>query len=116
MGVQVPDLDVAITNATEHGGVAWSEPLVHDIPTGGHVRIVMMSDPDGVVLELIESKGSGLSVVGIACADLEHSLAFYQALGFRELARFPSAHDDAQHLHIDVNTATSADPSRGTGR
>jgi glyoxylase I family protein len=101
MGVQVPDLDVSIANATDHGGVAWSEPVVHDLPTGGHVRIVMMSDPDGVVLELIESKRSSLSFVGITCHDLEHSVAFYRTLGFRELARFPSAHDNAVHLHVD---------------
>ena len=101
IGVLVPDIDAAIASASASGGVAWSAPLVHEIPSGGQVRIVMMSDPDGVVLELIESTGSGLSFVGVTCHDLGRSLAFYESLGFRELARFPSAHDDAAHLRID---------------
>jgi catechol 2,3-dioxygenase-like lactoylglutathione lyase family enzyme len=100
IGVRVADLDLAIANATARGGHAWSAPLVHDIPGGGHVRIVMMSDPDGVVVELVEG-GHGLSFLGVTCTDLERSVDFYAALGFRELARFPSAHDTGDHLHID---------------
>ncbi len=100
IGVRVADLDIAITKATALGGSAWSEPLVHDTPDGGHVRIVMMSDPDGVVVELVEG-GQGLSFLGITCTDLERSVEFYAALGFRELARFPSAHEAGDHLHID---------------
>ena len=36
---------------------------------GGSVRIVMMSDPDGVVVELVEG-GHGVSFLGITCTDL----------------------------------------------
>ena len=104
IGIRVADLDVAIANATAQGGTAWSEPLVHDIPGGGRVRIVMMSDPDGVVVELVEG-GRGVSFLGITCTDLERSVAFYAGLGFRELARFPSARDTGDHLHIDGSMA-----------
>jgi catechol 2,3-dioxygenase-like lactoylglutathione lyase family enzyme len=100
IGVRVADLDRAIEKATALGGNAWSEPLVHETPGGGHVRIVMMSDPDGVVVELVEG-GQGLSFLGITCTDLERSVEFYTALGFRELARFPSTHESGGHLHID---------------
>ena len=99
IGVRVADLDATIANATAHGGTAWSEPLVHDIPGGGHVRIVMMSDPDGVVVELIEG-GNGLAFVSVACADLEHSVGFYATLDSAELARFPSTRDTGDHLRI----------------
>ena len=100
IGLLVPDIDAAIASATAHGGTAWSEPLVHEIPSGGTVRIVLMSDPDGVALELIEGDASRLSFVSVACTDLECSVAFYQRLGFRELARFPSSNEAASHLHV----------------
>jgi catechol 2,3-dioxygenase-like lactoylglutathione lyase family enzyme len=101
IGLIVSDIDAAIASATANGGVAWSEVLVHEIPSGGNVRIVLMSDPDGVALELIEGGTNRLSFVSVACADLERSLAFYQRLGFRELARFPSASELASHLRVD---------------
>ena len=101
VGLLVPDLDAAIANATARGGVAWSEPIAHALADGGEVRLVLMSDPDGVALELVEGDTSRLSFVGVTCRDLEHSVAFYGALGFRELARFPSTSDDAPHLHVE---------------
>jgi len=101
IGLLVRDLDRAIASASALGGAAWSEPIVHEIPSGGSVRIVMMSDPDGVVLELIEGDTNRLSFVSVTCTDLDRSLAFYGALGFRELARFPSENDAAPHLHVD---------------
>ncbi len=101
IGVLVPDLDAAIASASAHGGVVWSEPLAHELPNGGSVRIVMMQDPDGVTLELIEGDANRLSFVSVACLDLEGSVAFYRSLGFRELARFPSTNESGAHLHVD---------------
>jgi glyoxylase I family protein len=101
IGLLVPDLDAAIANACARGGVVWSEPLVHELPNGGGVRLVLMSDPDGVAVELVEGDTNRLSFVGLTCSDLERSVAFYRALGFRELARFPSARDSAPHLRVD---------------
>jgi catechol 2,3-dioxygenase-like lactoylglutathione lyase family enzyme len=101
IGLGVTDLDAAIARTTEHGGVVWSEPLTHEIPGGGSVRIVMMSDPDGTALEFVEGDAARLSFVAVTCSDLERSVAFYRALGFRELARFPSNATDGAHLHVD---------------
>ena len=101
IGIQVPDLDAALANTAAHGGSRWGEPNVHTLPDGGQIRIAFVSDPDGVAIELVESATFGLSFVAVACADLERSVAFYRALGFRELARFPSANDSGTHLHID---------------
>jgi catechol 2,3-dioxygenase-like lactoylglutathione lyase family enzyme len=42
-----------------------------------------------------------VAFVAIACADLGRSIAFYRALGFRDVARFPSTNDDGTHLRID---------------
>ena len=100
-GVLVTDLDRAIENATADGGMAWSEPLAHDLPGGGQVRLVLMSDPDGVALELVEGDGNRVSFVGVTCRDVERSVAFYSSLGFREAARFPSARDANPHLRVD---------------
>jgi catechol 2,3-dioxygenase-like lactoylglutathione lyase family enzyme len=101
VGLLVPDLDVAIANASARGGTVWSEPLTHQIPGGGSVRIVLMSDPDGTALELVEGDASRLSFVAVTCRELERSVAFYTALGFRERARFPSTTSPAPHLHVD---------------
>ncbi|HTD51011.1 MAG TPA: VOC family protein [Acidimicrobiia bacterium] len=101
IGLLVSDLDAAIASACAHGGVVWSEPRSHELPDGGVVRLVMMSDPDGVAVELIEGDVSGVSFVSVTCGELERSVAFYTALGFRELARFPSAAESGLHLRVD---------------
>jgi catechol 2,3-dioxygenase-like lactoylglutathione lyase family enzyme len=101
LGVNVPDLDAALGRVTELGGDPWSEPITHAIPGGGEVRIGFANDPDGTALELVEGDSARVAFVAIACADLHHSVAFYRSLGFRDVARFPSANDDGAHLHID---------------
>jgi len=101
IGILVPDLDVAIARARELGGAVWSDPFTHALDGGGEIRLVLANDPDGTTLELIEGDGPRVAFVAIACADLERSIAFYRALGFREGARFPSTNDDGAHLRID---------------
>ena len=101
IGVFVPDLDAAIAGAAARGGAVWSEPVVHDLPDGKHVRIVFVSDPDGTAIELVEGGAARLAFVGVTCCDLERSVAFYRALGFRERARFPSGSDSGAHLRVD---------------
>ena len=54
-----------------------------------------------------------LSFVAVGCADLEHSGAFYRALGFREVARFTPAPDDAAHLRIDGPARVRRGHARG---
>lgn len=120
IGVLVPDLEVAVANTAAHGGVAWSEPNVHDLADGTQVRLVFVSDPDGIAIELIEGDACQLSFVAVTCRDLERSVAFYRALGFRELARFASAPDSGAHLHVDgpvsMNEVLMDSPGRGDVR
>ena len=101
LGLLVPDLDAAIARVRELGGAVWSDPFTHALPDGGEIRLVLASDPDATAVELIEGDGPRVTFVAITCADLERSIAFYRALGFRDVARFPSTSDDGAHLRID---------------
>jgi catechol 2,3-dioxygenase-like lactoylglutathione lyase family enzyme len=101
LGILVSDLDAAIARVRELGGASWSDPFTHAIPGGGEIRLVLANDPDGTALELIEAgDGPRVAFVAVACGDLERSIAFYRALGFRDVARFPSTDDDGAHLRI----------------
>ena len=101
IGIRVADLDATIASVGAHGGTVWSEPNVHHVPGGGEIRIVFVSDPDGVAIELVEGGAGGLSFVGVTCRDLERSVAFYSALGFHELARFPSSPESGAHFRVN---------------
>ncbi len=95
LGLLVPDLDAAMLAATALGGEVWAAPAYHD-----DIRLVLASDPDGVAVELVEAGGPAVSFAGVVCSDLERSVAWYRALGFREAARFASANDESTHLRI----------------
>jgi catechol 2,3-dioxygenase-like lactoylglutathione lyase family enzyme len=106
IGLRVPDLDAALARMGALGGRAWSAPFTHALADGGEVRLVLVSDPDGTAIELIEAgrstvSPSAVSFVAITCADLDRSRAFYRSLGFREVARYPSDNHDGSHLRID---------------
>jgi catechol 2,3-dioxygenase-like lactoylglutathione lyase family enzyme len=101
LGIRVPDLDASMSRAAALGGAVWSAPRIHNVPDGGEIRIAFVNDPDGTAIELVEGGPASLSFVAITCADLASSHAFYTALGFREVARFPSESADGAHLHVD---------------
>ncbi len=100
IGFSVPDLDAVIERIDRLGGSVWHAPIEHTTGTPNPIRLVHASDPDGVVLEAFESPGSAtsLSFVSVVCADLAMSLAWYEALGFRVLARFPTDRDDGSPM------------------
>jgi catechol 2,3-dioxygenase-like lactoylglutathione lyase family enzyme len=100
LGLRVPNIDAAGERAVAFGGSVWSEPQVHTQPNGTEIRIVLANDPDGTALELIEGGPTALSFVSVVCRDLDGSLAYYAALGFREVARFASDNPDGAHLRI----------------
>jgi catechol 2,3-dioxygenase-like lactoylglutathione lyase family enzyme len=99
VGIRVPDLDGAIARLAPRGGTAWSEPIVH-VTGDRRIRIVHASDPDGIALELVEGCGPDLSFVSVVCADLERSIAWYEALGFQVRDRFPTESADGSHLRV----------------
>jgi catechol 2,3-dioxygenase-like lactoylglutathione lyase family enzyme len=101
LGIQVPDLDATVDRVRALGGGPWSEPFVHAVEGGSEIRLVIVQDPDGTAIELIEARAATVSFVAITCADLDRSLAFYRSLGFREAARYPSENAEGSHLRID---------------
>ena len=100
LGMLVPDLDAAMRAVVAGGGAVWGEPKAH-----GEVQLVLGNDPDGVAIELVQAGGPTASFVGVACTDLERSVAWYRSIGFREAAWFASVNDDSNHLRIDGASA-----------
>lgn len=100
LGLRVPDLGAAMTEVRALGGVVWSEPFAHALGGGGEIRLVLVGDPDGTAIELIEGGPAALSFVAVTCSDLDRSLGFYRALGLREVARYPSENPDGAHLRV----------------
>lgn len=100
LGVGVSDLHASIIALTAAGGAVWSEPIVHSSDLAPEVLLVHASDPDGIGLELFEGRGPQLAFISVVCADLGRSVAWYERLGFRQVARFPSAGTDGSALHI----------------
>ena len=117
LGVRVPDLDATVARVRSLGGTVWSEPFGHAVEGGGEIRLVLVGDPDGTAIELIEGGPASLSFVAITCADIDRSRAFYAALGFRELAVYPSENPDGAHLRIDgpvaMDEVVLSAPGRG---
>ena len=101
LGIRVPDLDATIGRVVALGGRPWSEPFTHAVEGGKDIRLVLVEDPDGTAVELIEGGPATLAFVAITCADLDRSRAFYRSLGFAEAARYPSENADGSHLRID---------------
>jgi catechol 2,3-dioxygenase-like lactoylglutathione lyase family enzyme len=101
IGVRVPDLDATAERVEALGGSVWGAPATHDLGDGATVRLVMANDPDGTALELVGATSTGLSFVAVNTVDLGHARAFYARVGFREIARFRSARDDAAHLRLE---------------
>jgi glyoxylase I family protein len=101
LGVRVSELDATIVRVRALGGAVWSEPFGHALEDGGQIRLVLVGDPDGTAIELIEGGSSTVSFVAITCADLGRSRDFYRALGFREVAQYPSENAEGSHLRVD---------------
>jgi catechol 2,3-dioxygenase-like lactoylglutathione lyase family enzyme len=104
LGVLVGDLDGALERVAAS---ATGAPLAlaHTNEDGSATRLAIVKDPDGAAVELVELAHLGgaaaqLSFVSVVCRDLGASLAFYNRLGFHEVARYASDHDDGEHLGI----------------
>ena len=105
LGLHVPDLDATLARVGALGGCVWSDPFSHALAGGGEIRLVLVGDPDGTAIELIETGPSTVSFVAITCADLDRSRAYYRSLGFREVAQYPSDNPDGAHLRLDGRVA-----------
>jgi catechol 2,3-dioxygenase-like lactoylglutathione lyase family enzyme len=102
VGIEVPDLDVAIHAVTGRGCAV----------VGSGEGWVTIADPKGVRIDLVADRTvpegeSRFHHVRITVTDLERSLPWYEGLGFQLLDR--SRIDDASHLghggSVDVEVA-----------
>ncbi len=102
IGLMVADIDAVKVSVERFGGIAWSEPFdTGDVNGASSIKLCFVSDPDGVTIELIHAGlGPRVAFVGMTCANLERSIAFYESLGFREVLRIDAVRDDGEHLRI----------------
>jgi catechol 2,3-dioxygenase-like lactoylglutathione lyase family enzyme len=117
IGVVVPDLDATVGKMRDVGGSVWSEPFAQTQNSAAEVRHVMVSDPDGAAVELIEGEGPRLSFVAVTCDDLPGSVDSYSRLGFREKGRSSIREDDGARYRIDgpvaMGEVVMAPPGKG---
>ncbi|MCU0270729.1 MAG: VOC family protein, partial [Acidimicrobiales bacterium] len=106
IGITVPDLDAAVGRLGRTGGSSWGPPFPVERPDGREAVVALATDPDGTAVELVAGSATRLAFVAVCCADLERSVAFYQALGFVLLARSVSRFDDGSRLHIEGPVAS----------
>jgi catechol 2,3-dioxygenase-like lactoylglutathione lyase family enzyme len=95
LGFFARDVDAAAARVAQHGG-----SVVGRGATPAGVRVVSACDLDGVALDLVESEAVGehaqLRQLRLTCANLAHSIPWYEALGFTvlrgpERTRWPAA-------------------------
>jgi len=83
------NLDEDISTLRDQGVEFFSDPVSINRPHGNE-RFVCFSDPDGNVIELVETGDSGGSggflSVNINCSSIEQSRLFYEMLGFESVA------------------------------
>ncbi len=92
------DLEADIGLLSSQGVEFFSEPVNIDRPTGNE-RFVCFKDPDGTIIQLVETDAaggnteSGINITGflrtnINCSDFEQSRVFYEMLGFKSVMDF----------------------------
>ena len=96
-GFTVPDLDAVIARLRRLEADVWGDPHTSE---AAKIRLAMVSDPDGSVIELVEGDGPRLSFVAVCTADLDRTVACYRALGLREATRF-TVQNDGPGLRLD---------------
>jgi catechol 2,3-dioxygenase-like lactoylglutathione lyase family enzyme len=89
VGVAVDDLDATLAGISAYGAVVVGQ--VDDAGSLlGAARASLIRASDGVTFDLVESAGephSRLHHMRLTCADLDRSVAWYEAIGFAVLER-----------------------------
>ena len=118
LGFVTKDIDAAHARLVDAGVDCFGAP--HDVRIEGAppLRAFVCTDPDGTLVELISGGGGRLAFVAIGCRDLDRSIAFYEALGFNALGRFPIGPQDGSGLRLEGDVEWEMaylDDPRGTG-
>jgi catechol 2,3-dioxygenase-like lactoylglutathione lyase family enzyme len=125
IGFSVSDLDdlyarLAADGVVGHGG----PPHETTVEGGAAVRTVVVDDPDGMLVELVQNGvdragGSHVGFVAIGVSDLARSRAFYSdVLGFRPMFDRGPLRQPGDQLGLDGEIELAAsylDDPRGTG-
>ncbi|MFC1591850.1 VOC family protein [Thermodesulfobacteriota bacterium] len=96
--LQTADLHADIITLSAQGVEFFSEPVTVDGPAG-RKQFVVFKDPDGTIIELVESDAAqsaaacdstitGIMSVNINCSNYEQSRLFYENLGFSSVMEF----------------------------
>jgi catechol 2,3-dioxygenase-like lactoylglutathione lyase family enzyme len=120
IGFFVADLDalyaaLAADGVTGHGGPPH-ETAVRDGPP---IRTVVVDDPDGTLVELVQTGTDRVGFLGIGVSDLARSRDFYvDVLGFRPMFDRGPLRQPGDHVGLAGEVelvATYLDDPRGTG-
>lgn len=120
IGFYVKDLDalyaeVAADGLVGHGGPPHETAIEGSPP----VRTVVVDDPDGLLVELVQTGIDRVGFVAIGVSDLARSKAFYtDVLGFRPMFDRGPLRQPGDQLGLDGEielAATYLDDPRGTG-
>ncbi len=85
----VPDLDVVVRGVPAVGGAVLTEPLPEPAPSGEVVPTAMLTDPDGVPVQLEHGDDTRIARVVVNVVDIDASLAYYtEVLGLTLMERW----------------------------
>ena len=120
LGLYVSDLD-GLYGRLEADGVTGHGGPPHDtaVEGGAPVRTVVVDDPDGMLVELVQTGVDRVGFVAIGVSDLARSSAFYtDVLGFRPMFDRGPLRQPGEQLGLDGSIELAAsylDDPRGTG-
>jgi catechol 2,3-dioxygenase-like lactoylglutathione lyase family enzyme len=119
LGFLVSDLDSLFARLVAEGTTTYGEPHATGVEGSDPVRAVVVEDPDGMMVELVQVGTDRVGFVAIAVSDVARSKAFYtDVLGFRPMFDLPPTRQAGYQLGLAGEmelTATFLDDPRGTG-
>lgn len=119
LGFYVADLSECYERAIAAGVTAYGAPHETSVEGSEPVRSVVIEDPDGVLVELVEVGVERVGFVAIGTSDLDTTRAFYEdVLGFHPMFDRPPVRQPGQQVGIDREIELIAayyDDPRGEG-
>ena len=109
LGLYVSDLDATFARLVAAGVRTHGAPHETAVEGGSTVRTVVVDDPDGLLVELVEVGVDRTGFVAVGVADLDRSVAFYRdVLGFRPLFERGPLRQPGDQLGLDGEIALRA--------
>ncbi len=119
LGFYVSDLDAVFGRVIEAGLTTYGAPHATGVEGSDPVRAVVVEDPDGMMVELVQVGTDRVGFVAIGVSDVERAKAFYtDVLGFHPMFDRPPTRQPGDQLGLDGEielTAAYLDDPRGTG-